>query len=43
MYSPFADFNLLEKEMVLKQIKLPNYLIQGVFKIVKMTIKKKMY
>ena len=41
MDSPFADFNLLAKEQVLKQIKLPNFLIEGALKIIKMTIKKK--
>ena len=41
MDSPFADFNILAKELVLKQVKLPNFLIQGALKIVRMTIKKK--
>jgi pimeloyl-ACP methyl ester carboxylesterase len=38
MDSPFADFNILAKELVLKKIKLPNFLIEGVLKIVKKTI-----
>ena len=41
MDSPFADFNILARESVLKEIKLPNFLIQGALKIVRMTIKKK--
>ena len=41
MDSPFADFSILAKELVLKQIKLPNLLIGGALKIVGMTIKKK--
>lgn len=41
MDSPFADFNVLAKELVLKQIKLPNLLIGGALKIVRMTILKK--
>jgi dipeptidyl aminopeptidase/acylaminoacyl peptidase len=41
MDSPFADFNILAKELVLKQIKLPNFLIDGALKIVRSTIKKK--
>ena len=41
MDSPFADFNLLAKQIVLKQIKLPNFLIEGALKIIKMTVKKK--
>ena len=41
MDSPFADFSLLAKELVLKQIKLPNLLIEGALKIIKMTVKKK--
>ena len=42
MDSPFADFNLLAKQTVLKQIKLPNFLIEGALKILKGTVKKKM-
>ena len=41
MDSPFADFNLLARELVLKHIKLPNCLIQGALKIIKKTVKKK--
>lgn len=41
MDSPFADFSLLAKELVLKQIKLPNFLVEGALKIIKMTVKKK--
>jgi alpha/beta superfamily hydrolase len=41
MDSPFADFSILAKELVLKQIKLPNFLIDGALKIVNMTIRKK--
>ena len=41
MDSPFADFNLLAKQTVLKQIKLPNFLIEGALKFIKMTVKKK--
>ena len=41
MDSPFADFSLLAKDLVLKQIKLPTILVEGALKIVKMTIKKK--
>ena len=41
MDSPFADFNILAKELVLKQVKLPNFLIEGALKIVRMTIRKK--
>ena len=41
MDSPFADFNILAKEITHKQIKLPNFLIDGALKILKMTVKKK--
>ena len=41
MDSPFADFNILAKDLVLQQIKLPNFLIEGALKIVRMTIRKK--
>ena len=41
MDSPFADFSILAKEIVLKQIKLPNFLIEGALKIVGSTIRKK--
>ena len=41
MDSPFADFNILAKDLVLQQIKLPNFLIDGALKIVRSTIKKK--
>ena len=41
MDSPFADFSLLAKELVLKQIKLPNFLIEGALKIIRKTIKNK--
>ena len=41
MDSPFADFGLLAKELVLKQIKLPSFLIEGALKIIRMTIRKK--
>ena len=41
MDSPFADFNLLAKELVLKQVKLPIFLIEGALKFIKMTVKKK--
>ena len=41
MDSPFADFSILAKDLVLKQIKLPTLLVEGALKIVKMTIKKK--
>ena len=41
MDSPFADFSLLAKDLVLKQIKLPSFLIEGALKIIRMTIKKK--
>ena len=41
MDSPFADFSILAKELVLKQIKLPNFLIDGALKIVNMTVRKK--
>ena len=41
MDSPFADFSILAKELVLKQIKLPNLLIAGALKIVGSTIRKK--
>ena len=41
MDSPFADFSLLAKELVLKQIKLPGFLVDGALKIIKMTVKKK--
>ena len=41
MDSPFADFSLLAKELVLKQVKLPTFLIEGALKIIKMTVKKK--
>ena len=41
MDSPFADFNILAKDLVLQQIKLPGFLIEGAIKIVKMTIRKK--
>jgi len=41
MDSPFADFSLLAKELVLKQIKLPNFLVEGALKIIKGTVKKK--
>ena len=41
MDSPFADFSILAKDLVLKQIKLPNLLITGALKIVGATIKKK--
>ena len=41
MDSPFADFSLLAKDLVLKQIKLPTLLVEGALKIIRMTIKKK--
>ena len=41
MDSPFADFSILAKDLVLKQIKLPNLLITGALKILGSTIKKK--
>ena len=41
MDSPFADFNILAKDLVLQQIKLPNFLIDGALKIIRMTIKRK--
>ena len=41
MDSPFADFSILAKELVLKQIKLPNFLIEGALKILSSTIRRK--
>ena len=41
MDSPFADFSLLAKELVLKQVKLPGLLVEGALKIIRMTVKKK--
>ena len=41
MDSPFADFNILAKDLVLKQIKFPVFLFEGTLKIIKMTIRKK--
>ena len=41
MDSPFADFSLLAKELVSKQIKLPNLLVDGALKIISITVKKK--
>jgi dipeptidyl aminopeptidase/acylaminoacyl peptidase len=39
--SPFADFNRLSRELTVKQINLPNFLINGVLSIVRGTILKK--
>ena len=39
--SPFADFSRLAKELTLKQINLPGFLINGVLGIVRSTILKK--
>jgi dipeptidyl aminopeptidase/acylaminoacyl peptidase len=39
--SPFADFYRLAKELALKQIKLPNFLLNTALGIIKGTIKKK--
>ena len=41
MDSPFADFSKLAKELVKKQINIPNFLIDGALKIVGSTIKSK--
>jgi len=41
MDSPFYDFSVLAKELVLKQIKLPVIFIEGALKIIRITIKKK--
>ena len=41
MDSPFADFSKLAKELVKKQINIPNFLIDGALKIVGSTIKNK--
>ena len=41
MDSPFADFSLLAKELVLKKIKLPGLLIDGALKIIRLTVKNK--
>ena len=41
MDSPFADFSLLAKELVLKQINLPGLLVDGALKIIRMTVKGK--
>ena len=39
--SPFADFNRLAKELTLKQISLPGFLISGILTFVRSTILKK--
>ena len=39
--SPFADFKKLAEELVVKQIKLPKFIIDGALKIVQGTVKKK--
>ena len=39
--SPFADFNLLAKDLVLTKITIPKFLIDGALKIVRMIVKKK--
>ena len=41
MDSPFAEFSKLAKELVKKQINIPNFLIDGALKIVGSTIKNK--
>ena len=41
MDSPFADFSILAKELVLKKIKLPSLLIDGALKIIRITVKNK--
>lgn len=41
MDSPFADFDRLARELCLKQVKLPNFVISAALSIVKGTIKKK--
>lgn len=41
MDSPFADFYKLAKEQCLKMIKLPNFILDTAFSIVKRTVKKK--
>ena len=38
MDSPFADFKRLAKELIVKQIKLPNFLMDGVLKIIRSTV-----
>ena len=39
--SPFSDFNRLARELTVKQINLPNFLINGILSIVRGTILKK--
>ena len=39
--SPFEDFRKLAEELVVKQIKLPSFIIDGALKIVQGTVKKK--
>ena len=39
--SPFENFKLLAEELVVKQIKLPKFIIDGALKIVQGTVKKK--
>ena len=39
--SPFEDFKKLAEELVVKQIKLPTFIIDGALKIVQGTVKKK--
>ena len=39
--SPFEDFKRLAEELVIKQIKLPKFIIDGALKIVQGTVKKK--
>ena len=39
--SPFEDFKKLAEELVVKQIKLPKFIIDGALKIVQGTVKKK--
>lgn len=41
MDSPFADFKRLSKELILKQIKLPNFLMDGALRIVRSTVLSK--
>lgn len=38
MDSPFADFNRLAKELTLKQINLPGFLVNTVLNIIRKTI-----
>lgn len=41
MDSPFSEFNRLAKELTLKQIKLPNFMVDAALSFVRSTIKKK--